>query len=116
DVDGDMYTALSRLMGITGQFKQIRGRQVLKLFRELGGVKLLRRLPPPAPEVKLHGRRHSKRRDQAAISHHYDVSNRFYEWVLGPSMTYTCAVFPSENATLEEAQRTKYDLVARKLG
>ncbi|MGH3730821.1 MAG: class I SAM-dependent methyltransferase [Micromonosporaceae bacterium] len=115
EIDGDMYTALSRLMGMSGQFNQIRGRQLLKLLRELGGVKLLRRVQPPAPEVKLHGRRHSKTRDQAAISHHYDVSNRFYEWVLGPSMTYTCAVFPSRDATLEEAQHHKYDLVSRKL-
>ena len=30
-------------------------------------------------------------------------------------MTYTCAVFPHEDATLEEAQDYKYDLVARKL-
>ena len=30
-------------------------------------------------------------------------------------MTYTCAVFPHEGATLEEAQAAKYDLVARKL-
>ena len=50
-----------------------------------------------------------------AISHHYDVSNAFYEMVLGPSMTYTCACFPSEDATLEQAQANKYDLVARKL-
>ena len=54
-------------------------------------------------------------RDAEAIHHHYDVSNRFYEMVLGPSMTYTCAVFPTEDATLEEAQDDKYDLVARKL-
>ena len=50
------------------------------------------------------------------ISHHYDVSNRFYEMVLGPSMAYTCAVFPKEEASLEEAQAEKFDLVARKLG
>ena len=30
-------------------------------------------------------------------------------------MTYTCAVYPSADATLEEAQFEKYDLVARKL-
>ena len=59
--------------------------------------------------------RHSLGRDAEAIHHHYDVSNAFYEMVLGPSMTYTCAVFPSEDATLEEAQTEKYDLVARKL-
>ena len=59
--------------------------------------------------------RHSKARDAAAISHHYDVSNRFYDLVLGPSMTYTCACFPEESSTLEEAQEHKYDLVCRKL-
>ena len=59
--------------------------------------------------------RHSLGRDAEAIHHHYDVSNAFYEHVLGPSMTYTCAVFPTETATLEEAQHAKYDLVARKL-
>jgi len=36
--------------------------------------------------------------------------------VLGPSMTYTCACYPTDGATLEEAQAHKYDLVARKLG
>ena len=54
-------------------------------------------------------------RDAEAIAHHYDVSNAFYEYVLGPSMTYTCAVFESADTTLEEAQYEKYDLVCRKL-
>jgi cyclopropane-fatty-acyl-phospholipid synthase len=31
-------------------------------------------------------------------------------------MAYTCAVYPTGHATLEEAQRTKHELVARKLG
>jgi cyclopropane-fatty-acyl-phospholipid synthase len=31
-------------------------------------------------------------------------------------MAYTCAVFPKEDASLEEAQEEKFDLVARKLG
>ncbi len=61
------------------------------------------------------GSRHAKERDAEAIQHHYDVSNRFYEWVLGPSMAYTCAVFPEHDSTLEEAQYTKFDLVAKKL-
>lgn len=61
-------------------------------------------------------RRHTKRRDAAAISHHYDVSNGFYQQILGPSMAYTCAVFPTPDATLEQAQEFKFDLVCRKLG
>ena len=61
------------------------------------------------------GLRHSLRRNTEAISHHYDVSNTFYEWVLGPSMTYTCACYPHADATLEEAQTNKYRLVFDKL-
>jgi len=66
-------------------------------------------------ERKMRGRRHSKARDAEAISHHYDVSNTFYRHLLGPSMAYTCAVFPRADATLEEAQEEKFDLVCRKL-
>ena len=62
------------------------------------------------------GLRHSRERDAHSISYHYDVSNTFYEHVLGPSMTYTCACYPTEDATLEQAQAHKFDLVARKLG
>ena len=61
--------------------------------------------------MKLRGQRHSRRRDAEAIAHHYDVSNRFYEMFLGPSMAYTCAVYPRPDATLEEAQHEKFDLV-----
>lgn len=69
----------------------------------------------PKEERKLKGKRHSKSRDAEAIAHHYDVSNTFYRWVLGPSMAYTCAVFPTVDATLEQAQEEKFDLVCRKL-
>jgi len=77
-------------------------------------------LPPqeaPAPWRRLaYGLRHGRARDAEAISHHYDVSNRFYEMVLGPSMAYTCAVYPDAEASLEEAQSYKFDLVCQKLG
>ena len=116
EVIGDMYTALALLMPRAKQRARIPVGVVVRLLREHGGLWLLRRVPPPPNEARLRGLRHSKARDQAAISHHYDVSNRFYEWVLGPSMTYTCAVFPAPGASLELAQWTKYDLVARKLG
>src|SRR5207344_843390 len=82
------------------------------------GPGVLRRPEVPAEEAAppwRRGARHSKERDAAAISHHYDVSNRFYEIVLGPSMAYTCACFPTADATLEQAQAEKFDLVCRKL-
>nr|WP_244285310.1 class I SAM-dependent methyltransferase [Cryobacterium shii] len=43
------------------------------------------------------------------------MSNTFYEWVLGPSMTYTCACYPRPDASLEEAQENKCRLVVEKL-
>ena len=120
DVEGDMYQALSRMT--RAQSISLGLTEKLRLLQALGGPKLLvHRMPPPPQEVRQHrrrltGRLHSKDRDAKAISHHYDVSNRFYEWVLGPSMAYTCACYPREDATLEEAQANKHDLVARKLG
>ena len=89
---------------------------MLRLMRELGGWRNVRRLPPPPEEAHLHGRRHSRSRDAAAIRHHYDVSNEFYRMVLGPSMTYSCAVFHDPADTLEQAQENKYELICRKLG
>lgn len=84
------------------------------------GPEVLQWVEPPPQEVGakryLSGLRpHTKHRDAMAISHHYDVSNRFYAWVLGPSMAYTCAVYPRADATLEQAQADKFDLVCRKL-
>lgn len=113
EVVGDLYTALTTLarrdLDLSWQAK-------LRAFRTLGGLRLLRRPPRPPLEVRLRGRKHSKARDAAAIAHHYDVSNQFYEWVLGPSMTYTCALYPTEDTTLDQAQFAKHDLVASKLG
>ncbi|RKS74029.1 cyclopropane-fatty-acyl-phospholipid synthase [Motilibacter peucedani] len=113
DVTGDLYDALDALSisGLNGPSKADR----LKALRSFG-PKALVRPPLPAEEVVLRGGRHSKRRDAAAISHHYDISNEFYEYVLGPSMAYTCAVYPELDASLETAQANKFDLVCRKLG
>ncbi|MCU1363026.1 MAG: Cyclopropane-fatty-acyl-phospholipid synthase [Acidimicrobiaceae bacterium] len=79
------------------------------------GASAIKPLAPPSVEAKPHGIIHSRSRDSQVVTHHYDVSNRFYEMVLGPSMTYSCAVFATPEDTLEEAQARKVDLVARKL-
>jgi cyclopropane-fatty-acyl-phospholipid synthase len=94
---------------------QLEPKMMLRLVRELGGWREVRPLPPPDEEVRLRGRRHSKARDAAAISHHYDVSNAFYRLVLGPSLTYSCAVWHHQDDTLEAAQANKYELICRKL-
>lgn len=72
--------------------------------------------PPEEARVARTGRRHSRKRDAAAISHHYDVGNRFYSLVLGPSLVYSCAVWDSPDTGLDAAQAAKLDLVCRKLG
>jgi cyclopropane-fatty-acyl-phospholipid synthase len=113
DIDGDMYTVLANMSAAT--LAGIPPKTRLKLAARLGAYRLWWPTRRPPTEFKPHGRRHSKARDQDAISYHYDVSNRFYEMILGPSMAYTCAVYPNADASLEEAQWTKHDLVARKL-
>jgi cyclopropane-fatty-acyl-phospholipid synthase len=116
---GDPYPILRSLGRLVLRRPELR--DIATLARAVGPRDLLPPPPPPPQEAvpdwrrALHGWRHSRTRDSDAIHHHYDVSNRFYEMVLGPSITYTCACYPSGDATLEEAQAHKYDLVARKL-
>jgi cyclopropane-fatty-acyl-phospholipid synthase len=103
------------------RFRRPSPREATELIRSLGVRNLLPPEPPsqealPRWRRTVEGLRHSRTRDADAIHHHYDVSNSFYEKVLGPSMAYTCAVYPKADASLEEAQEEKFDLVARKLG
>jgi cyclopropane-fatty-acyl-phospholipid synthase len=60
-------------------------------------------------------RRNSLRGSRANVHHHYDLGNDFYELWLDREMVYTCAYFPSADATLEEAQLAKMEHVCRKL-
>jgi cyclopropane-fatty-acyl-phospholipid synthase len=69
----------------------------------------------PAVELRPEGRRHSIARDKRAVTHHYDVSNDFFALFLDESMTYSCAIWSRGAETLEEAQRTKLELVCSKL-
>ncbi|MGH3385841.1 MAG: class I SAM-dependent methyltransferase [Nocardioidaceae bacterium] len=118
---GDPYDAL-RLLNTSVLGARPEPRDVARLAASVGVRQLVPPPPPPPQEALpdwrrvLTGWRHSRLRDSDAIHHHYDVSNRFYELVLGPSMTYTCACYPDVDASLETAQAHKYDLVARKLG
>jgi cyclopropane-fatty-acyl-phospholipid synthase len=113
DIEGDTYSALPALLELPS-VKEL-ARLWLTAARIVGPRGLLP-LPAPPEEARLRGRRHTRRRDAAAISHHYDVSNAFYRLVLGPSLTYSCAVYERADATLEEAQAAKHELVCQKLG
>ena len=116
---GDPYELLKALADQL-VFRMPPPKTMARIVRSIG-VEHLRPIAPPPQEVPPRwrrvaaGLRHSKSRDAEAIHHHYDVSNTFYGWVLGPSMTYTCACYPNPDASLEEAQENKYRLVFEKL-
>ena len=90
-----------------------RARLVVAALRAMGIPRPPRR---PASELRARGRPHSKQRDAAAVRHHYDVSNEFFELFLDRSMTYSGAVFSRGATTLEEAQEAKHELICQKLG
>lgn len=116
---GDPYE-LIKALGDKVEFKRPPLLVLANIVRSIGFEHLLPIAPPPQEALPkwrrmAEGLRHSRIRDAEAIHHHYDVSNAFYERVLGPSMTYTCACYPHPDATLEEAQENKYRLVFDKL-
>lgn len=73
------------------------------------------RLVKPANKLFHWLRANTLRGSRGNIAAHYDLSNAFFEQFLDPTMTYSCAVFESADATLEEAQVAKLDRVCRKL-
>lgn len=121
DVEGDLAQGLRQAWRRPdGVAPGARSRTVRRLAP---GLRLAARLgalgpppPPPRTEARLTGRRHSTRRDRAAIAHHYDLSNGFYRLLLDGHMAYSSAYFTDDRQTLQEAQTAKLDLICRKLG
>ncbi|MFH1569322.1 MAG: cyclopropane-fatty-acyl-phospholipid synthase family protein [Gemmatimonadota bacterium] len=116
DVDGDMEGMLpvaewllQRPLGLADRLHLIH--RVLKLPRGNG---LHRRHPERGP-AQLRGLAHSLERDRAAVTYHYDVSNRFYSLWLGRQMVYSCALFAREGEDLDRAQERKLEYICRKL-
>ncbi|MDX8141573.1 cyclopropane-fatty-acyl-phospholipid synthase family protein [Lentzea sp. BCCO 10_0061] len=118
DVDGDLKEGLRscREMVRTARrpgFSELP--RIVSLLVRLGGIGCRPRVPKE--EARLSGGIHSGARDRAAVAHHYDLGNDFYEKVLDPSMSYSCAQWePGNTDDLARAQRDKLDMVCRKLG
>jgi cyclopropane-fatty-acyl-phospholipid synthase len=70
-----------------------------------------------APVLRLtHWRRRNTRsQSRRNIGAHYDLGNDFYRLFLDPTMSYSAAIYPRAESTLEEAAVHKLDLVCRKL-
>ncbi len=60
-------------------------------------------------------RKNTLRTSQKNIADHYDLSNAFFEMMLDPTLAYSCALFSSEEDTLEQAQLHKFGVICRKL-
>ena len=148
DSPGDIFAAFTALSSAgkfaePGPFRPLSPGELWLLLRTAVRLGAIGPNPAPPPEearVASKGRMHSRSRDSAAISHHYDVGNDFYALVLGPSMVYSCAVWPADeggqrpgsgpdgpqggnaggrggvHVGLDAAQEAKLDLVCRKLG
>ncbi len=114
DIEGDMIAA----MGLTTHFVGLTARDWLYLARQVMALPATR---PPREFVdgrraaKLRGLRHSRERDRAAVTYHYDVGNDFYSLFLGKWMAYSCAYFPTEATDLDAAQEAKLEHICRKL-
>jgi cyclopropane-fatty-acyl-phospholipid synthase len=97
EVDGDLVQALS-LISRGGQKREANPSFLHRLAK---------RIHRPS------GNSFAGSRDN--IHHHYDIGNEFYALWLGETMAYTCAYYPVEQATLEQAQIAKMDHVCRKV-
>jgi cyclopropane-fatty-acyl-phospholipid synthase len=119
-VSGDLFGVLRAKGAARGGPRRFAPAELREVVRLVGWLHAIGPpVRPPAGEVRLHGPLHSRRRDAAAISHHYDVGNDFYRLLLDESMTYSCAYWtadPSPSYTLADAQADKYALIETKLG
>jgi cyclopropane-fatty-acyl-phospholipid synthase len=118
DVDGDVADGFRRAWAMSANSRpasiSLRDKARASLLAaSLGAVG-----PPPKPpasEARLSGRLHTRRRDRAAIAHHYDLSNDFYRLLLDEHMAYSSAYFTHDGQSLHDAQSAKLDLICRKL-
>ncbi len=73
------------------------------------------RLAAPMQRLSHAWRKNTRQGSRRNIHAHYDLGNEFFELFLDKTMAYSCGIFPSERATLEEASSEKIDVVCRKL-
>lgn len=98
----DDLTALVRIM--------VANRQVLEEID--GGAKQLAEL---GRRIGHWLNRNSRAGSRRNISAHYDLGNDFFRLFLDPTMNYSCGIFESPKATMEQASLAKMDAVCRKL-
>jgi cyclopropane-fatty-acyl-phospholipid synthase len=109
DVAGDLETAVDVMERITENLSPV---DIARLATSIAG---LPRPPRASGSARLSGSVHSKARDAAAISYHYDQPLEFYAGFLDRNLVYSCAYWDDGVDTLDEAQRRKLDYSLDKL-
>ncbi len=105
NIEGDIFSAF-----FVSEYLASRPRNLLERAKDL----LVRKLSG-ADRWAHHGAEHSKNRDRAAISYHYDQPVEFFRPWLGSTLAYSCAYFRTLNDSLELAQAQKLELICQKL-
>lgn len=114
NVEGNFYAALGMIDTLRNRNftqKDITGlTQRFQSLPKFGPVRSITRKP-----LELSGELHSRERDRAAISFHYDVGNEFYALWLDRHMQYSCGYFPTGTEDLDTAQARKIEHICHKL-
>jgi len=114
DIDGDIEAATALADEIAVALRSpVRAARLLRLLLKLPDSDQEAAEARETP--RLLGRRHTRRRDRAAVRSHYDVGNDFYALWLDRRMVYSCAYFPTGAEDLDAAQEAKLDHICRKL-
>jgi cyclopropane-fatty-acyl-phospholipid synthase len=110
DVEGDLTAAIARLNAANDSRTALQKARIALLLLRLP------RDPRPKPTgAELHGKLHSRERDRAAISYHYDHPVAFYQTFLDRDLVYSCAYYDDGVTTLDAAQAAKLAYVLDKL-
>lgn len=105
DVEGDLFSAFPILEYLNNRSLGLRQKAAETV---LNSIVSLRRWMND-------GLRHSRSRDQASISYHYDLPVDFYRPWLGETLAYSCAYFRTADDCLDLAQTQKLELICQKL-
>ncbi len=110
DIEGDIEAAIQTMEGAIGAFRRLALPKMIAQLLQLPK-------PPPATDdgVQLSGKRHTKKRDAAAIGFHYDQPIAFYRAFLDSRMVYSCGYWDDGVQTLDDAQVAKIDHTLRKV-
>ncbi len=110
DVEGDLAKAVARLSTANDARSRLESARIGYLL-----LRLPRETNDHVPGAQLRGKLHSRERDGAAISFHYDHPVGFYRAFLDRDMVYSCAYYDDGIDDLDRAQAAKLDYILGKL-